>query len=106
MGIAHFFDRNVVIRRLKDVSGTDRRSLQATATVEGAIQELDRAARSQQGILEERAFMAWFDVDLDIKEGDVLTDQANGNRYEVKEVTIKDYGINQHKEVLLIEHNA
>lgn len=105
MSIARFFDKTVVIRRFKDIAGTSRGAFQATATADGAIQEADRAARSSMGILDERAWYAWFPEDTKIQEGDYITD-SEGNRYSVREVTKKDYGINQHLEVLLVEYNA
>lgn len=102
--IRRFFDQNVVVRRLSSVSG-DKRSFKATATVEGHIQELEDRARQLLGIIEERGWEAWFPVDADINEGDRITDK-NGTVYNVREVTKKDYGINQHLEVILMEQNA
>ena len=104
MGIKRFFNHTVVVRRLRTISG-NLKSLQATATADGAIQEMDREARSAQGILEEKAWRAWFDEDTDINEGDEITDD-NGVVYHVREVVAKDYGINRHLQVLLVELNA
>ena len=103
MSILRFFDQDIVVRRLRDVDST-RSSFQATATADGHIQSLSREARQALGILEERAWIAWFREDADIKEGDRLTDK-DGDDYQVREVTTKDYGINQHKEVILAEIN-
>lgn len=86
---------------MKDIGGVARR-FSSTATVEGHIQEMDREARQRLGIIAERAWIAWFDVDTDIKEADVLFDE-NNTRYEVREITKKAYGINQHLQVLLME---
>lgn len=105
MGIANFFDKTVVIRRLRDVTGTNKRSYQATATADGAIQELDRADRIAIGFVTERAWIAYFDLEVNISEGDLITD-GNGKRYKVIEATLKDYGINQHLEVILSEYNG
>ena len=49
--------------------------------------------------------MAWFRVDSDVSEGDQLIDK-NDVTYLVREVVTKDYGINQHKQVILVEFNA
>lgn len=102
--ISRFFDENVIVRRLRTVSG-NRKSFQATATVEAHIQEATPEARAALGILEERAWVAWLSEDAEIEEGDEVTG-ADGKVYHVREITLKDYGINRHKEVLLEEQNA
>lgn len=104
MSISRFFDENIVIRRLKTISG-QRKSFQATATVEAHIQESSPEARQILGILEERAWVAWMAEESEIEEGDQVTG-ADGKVYHVREITIKDYGINRHREVLLVEQNS
>ena len=106
MGIAQFFDKTVVVRRLKSISGTDKQRYEATATADGAIQEMDRTARVKQGLLDERAWIAYFDIEAVIAEGDTITRQDDGKLFKVLEVTKKDYGINQHLEVIIVEYNA
>ncbi len=101
--INRFFDRNIVIRRLKTVSG-NRKNFQATATVEAHIQTSDPEARQALGIVNERLWVAWMPEDAEIEEGDRAED-PRGTVYTVREVTFKDYGINRHKYVLLIENN-
>ena len=103
MNIARFFDQDVVVRRLKTTTG-NKKTYQGTATVEGHIQELDKEARQLIGILEEKAWEAWFDVDTDVREGDRLTDDE-GTIYIAREVVKKDYGVNQHLQVILMEQN-
>lgn len=104
LDITRFFDRDVVVRRLRTTTG-DKKAYSATATVDGHIQEMDGQARQQQGIVEARAWQAWFDLDDDVDEGDELTDEL-GNRYHVISVTRKDYGTNQHLEVIMTEKTA
>ncbi len=106
MGINRFFDQDVVVRRLKDISG-DKESFAATATVGAHIQGLDDEARQRLDISEERAWKAWFDVDVDLIEGDIIVDES-GVEYEVREITRKNYsfGVNQHTEVVLMEQNG
>lgn len=99
--IQRFFTQDIVIRRLCTVSG-NRKQFQSTATVEGHIQEMSRETRAKLGILEERTFIGWFNVDEVVQEGDILEDEHN-TRYEVTEVTRKDYGVNQHKQVIMQE---
>lgn len=103
MSISRFFDENIVIRRLKTVSG-NKKTFQGTATVEAHIQEADRETRQLLGIIEERAWVAWMSEDTDINEGDRVTG-ADGKIYTVREITLKDYGINRHIEALLEEQN-
>lgn len=105
MGIKRFFNEDIIVRRLRDVSGSDvKSSFQATATADGHIQELDQQARQLAGITEEKAWMAWFGEDADINEGDKVTDES-GVEYHVREVVVKDYGINRHKQCILVEFN-
>lgn len=104
MGIQRFFDQDIVVKRLSTVSGY-KKAFQSTATVEGCIQSLDREARQALGIIEEKGWKAWFPVDVDINEQDTITDE-DGVEYKVREIVKKDYGINQHLEVILMEQNA
>lgn len=104
MSIARFFDKTVIIHRLKTTTG-NKKTYQSTATVDGAIQSLDREARQKQGITEEKAWVGYFEEDADVKEGDHLTDSYTNRVYQVREVVLKDYGINQHKQLLLMEQN-
>lgn len=94
----------MVVARLKAVSG-NKKSFVTTATVDCAIQELDREARTQLDMVQDRGWQSYFDIEDEakIKEGDMITDD-DGKRYKVLEVTIKDYGINQHLDVILIDH--
>ena len=105
MNILRLLDQNVVVVRLRDGAG-DIESHQTTATVAAHIQEADTETRQLLGILEERAWRAWFEVDTDINEQDRITDEA-GTVYTVREITKKNYafGVNVHLEVLLEEYN-
>lgn len=104
MGIGRFFDKTVVIRRLR--ADGAKRAMQATATADGAIQSLDAQERNASGFATQRAWRAWFDVETDINEGDKITRQDTGQDFKVVEVTLKDYGINQHLAVILVEYNG
>jgi hypothetical protein len=103
MAIRRFYDQDVIIRRLKSTSGR-KKAYSSTATVEGHIQALAKEARQTLGIIEEKAWVAWFPVDADVNEQDVLVDE-DGVEYNVREVVKKDYGINQHLEVVLYEQS-
>ncbi len=106
MSVSRFFDSVITVRRFRTVSG-NKQSLQATATVDMHVQSLDREARTRLGISEERVWVGYFDAEgFDIEPEDHLYD-SGGNVYKVLEVIDKTYefGINQHREVLLVEYN-
>ena len=107
MTIARFFGKSIIVSRLKTVSG-DRKAFSSTATVDAHIQEVDPAARQALGIVEERAWVAYMDVEEDVQEGDRIQDEKSGTVYRVREITKKDYigASNQHLEVLMEEFNA
>lgn len=104
MAIGRFFDKTVVIRRLR--ANGAKRTFQATATADGAIQSLDAQERNAQGFATQRAWRGWFDEETDINEGDQITRQDTGQVFKVVEVTLKDYGINQHLVVIFVEYNG
>jgi hypothetical protein len=101
--IKRFFDKTVVVSRLRLTEGR-KRAFSATATVDGHIQSLDYEGRQILGILNEKGWRAWFDVEADVKENDRITD-SEGVVYNVREVIKKDYGINQHLEAVLMEQS-
>ena len=103
MAIQRFFDHEVIIYRLKTVSG-NLKAFNTTATVEMAIQEMDRQTRTELEINQERAWIGYFDIAVEemIKEGDKIVDD-NGTVYKVVEKTMKDYGINQHVEIIFVD---
>lgn len=101
--ISRFFTKDITIKRLATVSGY-KKAFQETETIKGHLQEMDRETRQRLGIIEERAFILWCALSEDIQEGDTVTDEY-GTEYFVKEVTKKDYGVNQHLQVILEEPN-
>lgn len=105
MSIKRFFDKNIIVSRLSAVSG-NKKSFSTTATVEMAVQELDRNARVQLDLTEGRAWIGYFDIEDDesIRKGDMLRD-ADEVQYKVFEKTKKNYGINQHIEVIFIKYD-
>lgn len=103
MSIKRFFNRDVVVRRLKSL-GSGKTNYQATATAEGHIQELTPEARQAIGIVEGKVYKAWFDVSEDVDEGDQLTDDK-GRVFKVHQTNQQDYGINQHLECIIIDYN-
>ena len=104
MGIKRFFDKSVIVMRLKDVDGV-RKNFTTTATVDGAVQELDQEARTELGLAEDRGWIAYFDIadEHKFEEGDKII--GSGEVYKVISKTKKDYGINQHIEIIMVEYN-
>jgi len=101
--IHNFFTKTITLRRLASAGGR-KISFQDTDTITGHIQEMSRETRQRIDIVEERAWYLWCDIDESVLEGDVLVDE-NDIEYTVKEVTKKDYGVNQHLQVILEEAN-
>lgn len=102
MAIHDLFDKNLLIYRLKSAGGR-KTAFQSTATVQGALQNQVREMVSNLGIMTSRNWVAYVDISEDIKPGD----QVRYRQYTflVDEVTPHDYGVNQHKELLLKEAN-
>ncbi len=106
MGVDRFFTTPITVRRLKTVSG-NKKTYMATATVEVDIRSADREARQRLGITEENVWVAYFSAEgFDIAIGDRVFDPS-GKVYKVLDVIPKtySYGINQHREVFMVEYN-
>lgn len=99
MGIRRFFNQEIIVKRLKTSSG-DKQRFSSTATVEGHIQELDERSRGKLDVVADKVFKAWFPVDTDIHEGDKIVDNF-GVTYDVVEVILKTYGINDHLQAII-----
>ena len=94
-----FFTKTIIVRRLKNV-GTDKRNLQATATVDASVQNVDDALIGNAAGITSRTFKRYADIDDDIQTNDQIEDSDNGLKYLVKTVNKKDYGALQHLEIL------
>src|SRR3989304_1221544 len=94
-----FFTRTIIVRRLKS-SGTDKRNLSATATVDGGIQDAEEEISTTGVGSRSRTFKIYTDVDDGIKTNDQIEDKDTGVKYLVKNVNKKDYGALQHLEIL------
>lgn len=106
MAIRRFFDKEVVVYRLKDITG-DKEEHTTTATVDTMIQRAPPSVRQVLGMVEEEVLVAYFEEEADVKKGDKLVDE-DGNEYRVIEIVTKDYAvaINRHKEAYIVEYNA
>ena len=105
--IANFYDRRVILSRLKTTTG-DRKAMSTTATVDCGIQEMDRVASTQIDQVQNRAWIGYFEEGTDIKEGDLIRDNNSDRDYIVLEVTDKDYysTSNKHLEVILTDSES
>ena len=103
MAIQDLFDKELIIYRLKSAGG-NKTSFQSTATVEGALQNKQLELQSNLGIISSRNWVAYVDGDADVKIGDRL--HYGGRNFLVDDLIPRDYGINQHLELLLKEDNA
>jgi len=105
MAIRRFFTDSLVVRKLKTISGY-KRKYQATATVEGHIQQMDAERAAYVGGIVGRTYMGWLPIDLDfIPEPDDQITDGQGRIFVVKTVNKLDYGINQHYELILERWN-
>lgn len=104
MSIQDLFDASFSIYALKTVSGR-RKAFQSTATVEGHLQTHDRTMQGLQGIIEYREIVWYVDVDAPIIKGYKVLDRRTNKWYVIKEYALKNYGINDHIEVILEETN-
>ena len=109
MGIVHLFNKEVIVSRLKGESG-NMVGFSTTATVDVAVQELDPQAASVLQLTEERAFVMYSDIeDVEkIRSGDkiALVDDLGTTRYyKIIEKTVKNYGVNQHVESVIVEYD-
>lgn len=101
--IQHLFTKDIVICRYSVVTG-NRKAFQSTATVEGMIQNRVIEKHTLLGVIQDRIWIAYLDIDCDIKVGDQVIDKY-GTKFTVKDFARKDYGINQHIEAILEEVN-
>jgi hypothetical protein len=105
--IERFFTDSLVIRRSKAVPGsTYGRAMQATATVDGRVEDEQREeGPGGQGVYSQ-TFFGWIADDVSVVPivGDQVTD-GDGRIYEVKDINLRNFGINQHFELILERYN-
>lgn len=100
--LTKFFDKTVVVRRLRTSGQT--KVYTATATADTHIQNVDsKYVASLEGV-SGKTYVAYFDVNEDIQEGDQLTEATTGDVYRVMatEKMGADFGLaTEHLEVML-----
>lgn len=96
MTIRSKFDKSIMIKRL---STADNKSTYSTVTVTvGHRQNLSQMERQVMEGATNKSYKIWCDLDEDVKEGDRLT--IKGVNYELISIEKKDYGTNQHLELI------
>jgi len=97
MTIHSFLTKDVTIRRLTSVSG-NKKAFQTVTVTTGHRQNLaDDEVQIIDGAMG-KTYKVWVKLGDDIEEGDRLV--IEGEEYEVLSTEEKDYGINQHMEVV------
>lgn len=105
--LATFLNKKVHLMRLVNVGG-NRKALQ---TVQTSICEVQRKRSKEEKItdgLASREYAGWFDIDDDIREGDVLRRDDIAQTYKVVEVQKKGQGLGlvaEHLLVTMVEYN-
>ncbi len=101
-------NNEVNVMRLTTVSGTKKALSTVYTSLETSIQNIDTIeAHISEGIASKN-YMAWFPVDTDIREGDVLRDTVNSRAYKVLGIEKKGQGMglqSEHLEVVLTRYN-
>lgn len=97
MIIHTYLTKDVTIKRLSTVSG-NKQTFQTVTVTSGHRQNLaDDEIQIIDGAMG-KSYKVWVKLGDDIKEGDRL--EIEGEDYEVISKEEKDYGINQHMEVV------
>lgn len=100
MGIAHFFNKSIVIQRLE--ADGFKQVMTSTGTIDAHIQRIDDIDLLKVYGVSEATHKAWVDISIKIWEGDTVRD-SDGRIYDVVGVSVRGEGIamNEHKELLL-----
>jgi mevalonate pyrophosphate decarboxylase len=97
MTIFSFLTKDVTIKRLETVSG-NKSNYQTVTVISGHRQNLaDDEIQVIDGATS-KSYKVWAKLDAEVKEGDRL--EIEGDEYEVLSTEEKDYGINQHMEIV------
>ena len=102
--IGRFFDKDVDVARLTTVTG-NKIAYTTVATIKMAIQELNKFSRPELNLQKGRIWIGYTGIENDdnILDDDRLID-GHGTVYKIIERTRKDYGTNQHVEILFVKY--
>lgn len=100
MVINLFFDKTAIIKRQRDIAGTDRQALQATATAEANFQQLDVETTQKIGGTFGESYVLYVAPEINILEGDRVVCKETGEHFLAKEVIKAEMmGIEHFKEI-------
>lgn len=99
MSLQSFLTKIAQVTRLAEISGTKRESYQVAATFPCMIQPLAIEEVNVVGGVFGKTFKLFCLLDADVKDTDKVT--IEGSDYLVKGISIYDFGVNNHKEVIL-----
>lgn len=104
--IHSFQNDTAVVMRYTTTSGS-KKALVTVFTADGGYQNVDtKFSRSVDGV-PSKTYMDWFDIDLDVREGDVIRYQSSGRRFRVIGVEKEGGGIGldvEHLEVTMVKY--
>lgn len=80
--IASFFNTEVVVLRLTTTSG-NKKAYQTVFTADSMIQNADRLYSRELENVGSKIYMGFFDIDVDVREGDKIRDELSGNIFRV-----------------------
>lgn len=102
-----FQNDTAAVMRYTTVSG-NRRALATVFTADGGPQNIDTKFQRATDGVESKSYVDWFDVDLDIREGDVIHYRDTDRRMRVIGVEKHGQGlglISEHLEVTMNKYS-
>jgi hypothetical protein len=105
MSVGNFFNKTIIIRRLK-VSAGNKRSYFATATADASISKQEKTNSRESDITTSDIYVGFFEDTTNINEGDMIQDKYTSTKYRVIGKETFELGINQYYKVLLEKTNV
>jgi len=103
-----FQNKVVSVLRLSIVSG-NRNAYQTVMSADCEIQNTDSLYARSVDKTASKNYLAWFDIDTDIREGDILRDQDTNRRFRVVAIEKQGGGLGlavDHLEVTLERYTS
>lgn len=97
MSIDDFFNQTITLKRLNTTSG-NKAAYTTVSSIKGHRQNLSQVEVEAIDGATSKSYKIWCSLDEDVDEGDRMT--IKGIDYEVISIELKDYGTNQHLEVI------
>ena len=106
--LATFKNKTVNLMRLTTVTGNKKAFATVYTSLECDIQNIDSIQNHVSEGIASKNYMAWFDPTEDVREGDILRDEATSRQFKVVGVERKGQGMGlmaEHLEVVLTRYN-